>query len=128
MENTIINIDFNEKQINVNDKIYIIGSSVIEKIKKCGLYIKNIDCDFLTIQMCKYAVNQNGLALEYVPEIYQTYEICLNAIKQNKLAKQFVKNKKIIELIKVMNKSLTKGQICDIETNLVDLQLVTDQT
>ena len=58
---------------------------------KCnGMNLKHIKLDSQTVEICLTAVQQNGLALQFVKE--QTEEICNNAVLNNPLAIQFVKN------------------------------------
>ena len=46
-----------------------------------------------TEEMCKIAVQENGLALQYVHEKNKTEEICKLAVQQNQNALQYVPNK-----------------------------------
>lgn len=66
-------------------------------LKEDGLRLK--DCDKQSLKMCKVAVKQNGLALEYV-RVPQTREMCVKAIKQNPDAYEFVKEK--TEVLRMM--------------------------
>lgn len=65
----------------------------IEKIRKNGLYLKYFCAEDQNERICRMAVNQNGLALQYV-KIPQERNICMSAIFQNGLAIQFVKIEK----------------------------------
>ena len=120
MNSQIINIDFTNKQLVIDDTVHVVDSGVIEQIKKCGLYIKNIDKNDITVRMCKYAVTQNGLALEFIPKMFHTTEVCVAAIKQNKFAKKFVQNKEVLVIF-----NQTSKYVVDInDTNDCDLELV----
>jgi hypothetical protein len=47
-----------------------------------------------TEELCRQAVSEDGLALEFVPEHLRRSKICLIAVKQNGMALEFVPGQK----------------------------------
>ena len=60
---------------------------IICKLRKRKITLNQIDQKFHTKRVCLIAVNQNGIALEYVTR--QTNEICLEAVKQDGYALEY---------------------------------------
>ena len=61
--------------------------SILEKLKKDGLYLYNVKDQ--TPELCMAAVQQDGRALYYVE--YQTHELCMAAVQQDGRALEYVK-------------------------------------
>ena len=57
-------------------------------VQQNGMAIQFVDKKYVTNELCILAVKQNGMALQYIEN--QTHEICDLAIKQNVMALQFV--------------------------------------
>lgn len=70
---------------------YVTGRNeqYVKQILRDGLKLSQVPkpCYYL----CLLAVQQNGLALEYVPEDLQSYEICVTAARQNSNAFDHIK-------------------------------------
>ena len=49
--------------------------------------------DFKTYELCRYAVENQGVALQYIPACYVTEEICNIAVNNNSIALAFVPDK-----------------------------------
>ena len=81
-------------------------------VNQDGYALQFVPEDKRTDEICKIAVNQNGYALEFVPTDKQTDEICLIAITQNEKAIKFITNK---ELLNKLNTKVTSN--CNTQTN-----------
>ncbi len=60
-------------------------------VRQNGMTLTCISFGNRTYEICKFAVQQNGMALEYI--LNQTEEICKLAILQNSAALKYVKIK-----------------------------------
>jgi len=70
-----------------------------QAFSKNGLLLKLLhEKHFYTIKILKQAVEQNGMALKYIPFKYQTPEVCLTAIRNNIKAIRFSKYKDLNKL------------------------------
>lgn len=58
--------------------------------KSGNLLINDIKQNNTVEELCKIAVQNNGLALQFVPKMYLCAELCNIAVKKNELAIQFV--------------------------------------
>ena len=68
-----------------------IYETIIDLIKRDGFFLKLLKKEEQTEEICKLAVQQNGISLDYV-KIEQTEEICKLAVQQNGYALQYVRN------------------------------------
>jgi len=59
-------------------------------VEKNGLGLQLIPEDLKTPELCRLAVENNGLALEFVPNSLKTHELCNIAIRNNRLASLFL--------------------------------------
>ena len=73
----------------INNKYYELCKLAV---KQNGIALQYIPLNILTDELCEIAVRQNGYALKYVPKNKKTSELCEIAIRQNCDALQFVKN------------------------------------
>ncbi|MFI3167500.1 MAG: metallophosphoesterase [Bacillota bacterium] len=62
----------------------------IENIANDGLCIRNMTIKSITEDMCKVAVENNGMALQFVPDEWRTLQLCELAVEQNLLSMAFV--------------------------------------
>jgi hypothetical protein len=67
---------------------HIITSAYINKYPEAFEYVED-----KTPEICKEAVQLDGMLLKYIPEEKQTYELCIDAVKSNGFALQFSKFK-----------------------------------
>lgn len=72
-------------------------SNNIDLVKKNGLLLQYLDEK--TLLVCNTAINDNGLALQYVPKNFIDQEMCINALSQNALALKYVPEKLMNETI-----------------------------
>ena len=60
-------------------------------VQKNGMWLKHVERQFQTEEMCRFAVLQNGKALKYVQK--KTEEMCRFAVLQNGKALKYVQKK-----------------------------------
>ena len=91
--NTIINIHSQFNMLQSNKKLYGYALQNEElcklAVQQNGLALEFVKKQFKTEELCKLAVQQNGFALEFVNK--QTEEVCKLAVQQNGLALYYVK-------------------------------------
>lgn len=76
------------KVLGLLEDFLIVLDEYSKILEQDGLMLKHIDKRIQNEYLCLIAVEQNGLALQYVGN--QNVKICLTAVKQNGLALQYV--------------------------------------
>lgn len=106
--NTEINStpDLTDKSINNDNQIYKtwnkekstkIMTMCFNEVKSKKDALRYIPDGFKTYDLCKCAVEYNGMSLEYVPQTYITYELCRIAVSSCYTALAFVPPKYMTE-------------------------------
>ena len=137
MQRITVDINYDTNQVFINDVLYVACDSDIELVKLNGLHIKDICVTKLTQEICDLAVNQNELALEYVPKEFQQDKLCLIALLKNNSVLPFIKNERILTMYKSSVKKTDRNEsddqaidisLEDIKKDGLKLQFVGDQT
>jgi len=64
--------------------------SPLDLVKQDGMKLSTFSQDKITFEICYAAVEQNGLALQYVPAQFKSAKLCFAAVEQNWWALQYV--------------------------------------
>jgi Domain of unknown function (DUF4116) len=89
-------MDATDTQVNTNilrERWNELKTIIYWMLEQNGLALKYVPEDYKTPELCHLAVEQDGLALYDVPGKYQTHELCRLAVEQNALALQYVPEK-----------------------------------
>lgn len=56
---------------------------MLSELKKDGLLLKKIPKKEQTVEMCKTAIKQNSLAMQFVAQKCSDSKLCMEAVKKN---------------------------------------------